>query len=125
MESIIECAISSKVLVSPEKEPGGGLWDFRWSPNGEKILAQFFGRQYLIDANSGEIESISKGSSYQTFPWSPDSEQLALAHQADGGLENSQPYILTISSGEEISLTGFDQFAKFRYFAWGFIALEP
>ncbi|MBC8333141.1 MAG: hypothetical protein H8E28_14265 [Anaerolineae bacterium] len=123
--SPIDCTSASRALVAPEDEPGGGLWDLRWSPDGKKILAQFYGSQYLIDVESGEIEMISQRSSYQTWPWSPDGKQLVLAHQTDGGMENSQPYIFDLASREETSLEGLGQFAKYSFFAWGFIAQAP
>ncbi len=122
--SSLDCVAESSILIAPKDEPAGGLWNLRWSPKGDKILAQFHGSLYLIDAVTGEFEKIGSQSSYRYWPWSPDGSQLILAQQGDGDLANSQPYFLDITSGQKTFLAGFETFAKYRYFSWGWMAAE-
>lgn len=134
-----DCTADARLLVAPEDEPLGGMWNFRWSPDSRFILMAFIPMAkevYLMDAATGEFlplpDEIAHGG-YSHFrsssPWSPDGKQIVLTHAAlvlpytlDSSRGASYFTVYNLETQQWHDITEFEEESQYRETSWGFIA---
>jgi dipeptidyl-peptidase-4 len=81
------------------RRTGGGIYSFRWSPDGRKICFPLSGDLFVLDVRSGDVKRLFRTAASESDPkFSPDGGRISF-------IRDNDIWVLDLASGTTVQLT--------------------